>query len=68
MANLAQQRLAKAAAATRGEPVIVRGETKLGEIIDDPMTHRLMASDGIERDHLVRLLGEARAKLARRLP
>jgi hypothetical protein len=66
MANLALQRLARATAAMRGESVIASGETNLREIIDDPMTHRLMASDRVDHDHLIRLLGEARSKLARR--
>jgi hypothetical protein len=66
MANLAQQRLARAAAAVGGDPVIAAGETDLCDIIDDPLTHRLMASDRVERDHLMRLLREARSKLTRR--
>ena len=66
MANLAEERLARGAAAGTSEPACGRGEPKLHDIIDDPITHRLMASDGIARDHLVQLLGEARAKLARR--
>jgi hypothetical protein len=66
MANLAQQRLARATAAMCGDPVLPPGEPRLREIIDDPVTHRLMASDGIEHDHLIRLMNEARTKLARR--
>ena len=65
-ANVAQQRLARATAAMHGDPVLAPGETRLRDIIDDPVTHRLMASDGIERDHLMKILGEARTKLARR--
>ncbi len=66
MANLAQQRLARAKAAIGGEAAVALSETKLREIMDDPITHRMMASDGVERDHLMTLLGEARTKLARR--
>jgi hypothetical protein len=50
----------------RGDPVLIPGETRLRDIVDDPVTHRLMASDGIEHDHLMRILGDARSKLARR--
>lgn len=66
MANLAQQRLARANAAMRFDPSFSPNETRLRDIVDDPITHRLMASDGVERDHLMKLLGEARTKLARR--
>lgn len=66
MANLAQQRLARARAAIGGEAVVALSETGLREIMDDPITHRVMASDGVDRDHLMTLLGEARTKLARR--
>jgi len=66
MANLAQQRLAKANIAVRFEAPLPSTETKLHDLVDDPITHRVMASDGIERDHLMKVLGEARSKLARR--
>jgi hypothetical protein len=66
MANLAQQRLARANAAMGFEPALSSNETELHDIVNDPITHRLMASDGVERDHLMRLLGEARAKMAKR--
>ena len=68
MANLAQQRLARANAALVGEPIVARArdETSLRDIIEDPILHRLMESDGIERDHLIGLLRETRTKLARR--
>ncbi len=67
MANLAEERLARARFV---DPTIdlsmIREEPKLREIIDDPITRRLMASDGIERAKLGKMMGEARAKLARR--
>ena len=66
MANLALLRLARASAAMYGEPVFARGETNLRDIIDDPLTHSLMASDRVERDHLIHLIRETRSKLARR--
>ena len=68
MANLAEERLARV---KFFDPTIdmatVNHEPKLREIIDDPITRRLMASDGVERSNLVKVLGEARAKLARKL-
>ena len=66
MANLAEERLARGKVAGASESACHPGEPKLHDIMNDPITHSLMASDGIERDHLVRILGEARAKLARR--
>lgn len=43
----------------------VNSEPRLHDIVDDPITRRLMASDGVERDHLLALVSEARAKLSR---
>ena len=43
-----------------------KDETKLRDIIDDPITRRLMASDSVDHRSLSLILGEARAKLARR--
>ena len=63
MADQAEKRLARGEAADGASG---RGEPALHDIIEDPITRRLMASDGVRHDHLVKLLGEARAKLARR--
>ncbi|HEY1723685.1 MAG TPA: hypothetical protein VGG27_20760 [Magnetospirillaceae bacterium] len=67
MANLAEERLARV---KFFDPTIdlsrINNEPRLRELIDDPITRRLMASDGIERSNLVKVLGEARAKLARK--
>jgi hypothetical protein len=67
MANLAEERLARV---KFFDPTIdhamIREEPKLREIIDDPIMRRLLASDGIDRGKLVKVLGEARAKLARK--
>ena len=40
-----------------------REEPGLGELIDDPITRRLMASDGVLMDHLLQVITEARLKL-----
>ncbi len=67
MANLAEERLTRLKVF---DPTIdhsmIREEPKLREMIDDPIMRRLMASDGIDRSKLVKMLGEARAKLARK--
>lgn len=66
MTNLAEERLARMKFAKGAEIGSFGSEPRLRDIIDDPITRRLMASDGIEHDKLVRILGEARARLARR--
>lgn len=66
MTNLAEERLARMKFAKGAEIGSLGSEPKLRDIIDDPITRRLMASDGIEHDKLVGILGEARARLARR--
>ena len=49
----------------RGGAVIFEGqrEPPLGELMDDPITRRLMASDGVRMDHLLDLVAVARTKL-----
>jgi hypothetical protein len=49
----------RAFASVRGER-----EPRLQDLMNDPITHRLMASDGVKREHLATLLMDARAKLA----
>ena len=67
MANLAEERLTRVKFFDPSiDYTVIREEPKLREIIDDPITRRLMASDGIDRSNLVKMLGEARAKLARK--
>jgi hypothetical protein len=67
MANLAEERLARVKFFDPTiDPAMIREETKLREIIDDPITRRLMASDGVDRRSLTKVLGDARAKLARK--
>lgn len=39
-------------------------EPLLCELLDDPLTHRVMARDGLRRDHVIALMEEAKAKLA----
>ncbi|MBF0332520.1 MAG: hypothetical protein HQL40_02590 [Alphaproteobacteria bacterium] len=41
-------------------------EPTLIDLIDDPVTRRLMASDGVDRDGLLALLGEMRETLLAR--
>ncbi len=41
-------------------------EPRLRELIEDPIMRHLMDSDRIERDQLISLLREARARLSRR--
>lgn len=66
MASLADERLARASVVMKRDIAATRDEPKLHEIIDDPITRRLMASDGIDHRSLSQILGEVRAKLARR--
>ena len=40
-------------------------EPLLNEIIEDPMTRRLMDSDGVAYDHLMSVISAARIKLRR---
>ncbi len=40
-----------------------RDEPRLQEILDDPIIHRLMASDGVPLDHLLGIIAEARRRL-----
>jgi hypothetical protein len=67
MANLAEERLTRV---KFFDPTIdlsvINDEPKLREIMDDPITRRLMASDGIDRRNLVKVLSDMRAKLARK--
>lgn len=42
-------------------------EPMLVDLIDDPMTRRLMASDGVDRDRLLTFLGEMRETLLARV-
>jgi hypothetical protein len=66
MASLAEERLARVSLIASRDIAASRDEPKLHDIIDDPITRRLMASDGVDRRSLSLILGEARAKLARR--
>ena len=66
MASLAEERLARGSLMASRDIAASKDETKLRDIIDDPITRRLMASDGVDHRSLSLILGEARAKLARR--
>ncbi len=66
MASLAEERLARANRTVHRDVAFSRDETMLHDIIDDPITRTLMDSDGVDRRSLSLILGEARAKLARR--
>lgn len=44
---------------------IDREEPTLNDMIDDPMTRRLMASDGVGFDHLMGVIATARGKLGK---
>jgi len=50
---------------SRGGAMLFVGqkEPSLGEVMDDPITRRLMASDGVRMDHLLDLVATARASL-----
>ncbi len=39
------------------------GEPGLQELLDDPIMHRLLASDGVTRDHLLALIDDVKARL-----
>jgi len=41
-------------------------EPDLADLLTDPMLHRLMASDGVHRDHLIDLIADVKVRLARR--
>ena len=41
-------------------------EPSLCDLVNDPMTHRLMASDRVGREHLMALLNKAGAALGNR--
>ena len=43
-----------------------REEPALGDLLDDPMTRRLMASDGVRLDHLMDVIAQAQSGLAAR--
>ena len=66
MASLADERLARVSVVVSRDIAATRDEPKLHEIINDPIMRRLMASDGVDHGSLSRILGEVRAKLARR--
>jgi hypothetical protein len=66
MASLADERLARISHIVSKDLAASRDEPMLHDIIDDPITRRLMASDGIDRRSLTLVIGDARAKLARR--
>ena len=66
MASLAEERLARVSLIASKDITASRDEPMLHDIIEDPITRRLMASDGVDRRSLSLILGEARAKLARR--
>jgi len=66
MVSLADERLARLSLVAVRDIAASRDETKLHEIMSDPITHRLMDSDGVDHRSLSLILGEARAKLARR--
>jgi hypothetical protein len=63
MANLAEERLARSKVDASIDFAAIHDEPKLREMFNDPIMRRLMASDGIDRRNLVRMLGETRAKL-----
>ncbi|HLN23092.1 MAG TPA: hypothetical protein VK558_03825 [Patescibacteria group bacterium] len=45
---------------------LAREEPALGDLLDDPMTRRLMASDGVRLDHLMDVIAQAKSGLADR--
>jgi hypothetical protein len=40
-------------------------EPKLGDLMADPILERLMASDGVAQDQLMRVIADARQKLTK---
>lgn len=38
-------------------------EPLLDELLNDPLTHRIMASDGVKEKHLLLVIAEAQARL-----
>jgi hypothetical protein len=45
---------------------LAREEPALGDLLDDPMTRRLMASDGVRLDHLMDVIAQAKSGLMAR--
>ncbi len=45
---------------------VARGEPALSELLDDPVMLRLLLSDGVNRDHLMQVISDARNRLSPR--